>query len=242
MCVCIAGHHPVECVQIMTWWSSILGQWPLRNLGSVANFYVIFTWPGPTSLPDSWCPSRVVRPLPPQPPFHQRVYAQYHPPIWASPVSVTCIRHIIPMHPAPPLFFAVRDSPLWPSRAPETPAIFLSFPHPCRYQNCFYREPQLLFCCLLPPPRHLESLPYLVPRLSCTNFKNRPGGHPLRHCCLLPVACPHISWEYVSPLPVEMPLPSPASRTHPYSALHVYVGPATGNSHPPPLTAVSLSL
>ena len=35
VCVCVTGHRSVEYVQIMRWWSSNLGQWPLQNLGSV---------------------------------------------------------------------------------------------------------------------------------------------------------------------------------------------------------------
>ena len=41
VCVCVAKHQPVECVQIMRWWSSNLRQRPLRNLGSVANCYLL---------------------------------------------------------------------------------------------------------------------------------------------------------------------------------------------------------
>ena len=41
VCVCVDGHYPMECFQIMRWWSYKLGQEPLRIPGSVANCYVL---------------------------------------------------------------------------------------------------------------------------------------------------------------------------------------------------------
>ena len=102
-----------------------------------------------------------------------------------------------PIHPASPVFYDVRAYPLQPSLPPATSAGFLLPSHPCRFRNCFYRDPQLIFCCLLPSPWHPESPPSLVTCLSCTNTKNRPVGHPLHHCRLSPVhifperMCPH---------------------------------------------------
>ena len=57
VCVCADGHQPVDCVQIMRWWISNLGQGLLRSLGSVDNCYIhvyLFTWPDPPTLPTSW--------------------------------------------------------------------------------------------------------------------------------------------------------------------------------------------
>ena len=118
------------------------------------------------------------------------------PPAPTLPIS-TCLRtgsstHLginylcpsIPMQPALPLFFSVRASPLQPSLSPSTPVGFLSPPHPCRFQNLFYHHPQLIFRCPLPTPRQPESTPSPVTRISFTNVKNRPGGHPLCHCRL----------------------------------------------------------
>ena len=45
VCVCVTGYQSLECVQIMRWWSSNLGQRPLWNLGSVDN--VMSTYPHP---------------------------------------------------------------------------------------------------------------------------------------------------------------------------------------------------
>ena len=39
--VCVAGHQPVECVQIMRWWISNLGHGPLWSLDSVINCYIL---------------------------------------------------------------------------------------------------------------------------------------------------------------------------------------------------------
>ena len=83
-----------------------------------------------------------------------------------------------------PAFRYPWSPPFRPSFAPATPARFLSWPHPCRCQNCLNRDLQMLIRCRLPPPRHPESVPSLITRFSFTNVKNRPGGHPLRHCCL----------------------------------------------------------
>ena len=40
--MCVTSHQSVECVQIMRWLSSNLGEWPLWNLGSVAYCYVLY--------------------------------------------------------------------------------------------------------------------------------------------------------------------------------------------------------
>ena len=50
MCGCVTGHRLVEYVQIIRWWSSNLGQWPLQNLGSVAMLNTLFYPSRPTCL------------------------------------------------------------------------------------------------------------------------------------------------------------------------------------------------
>ena len=121
-----------------------------------------------------------------------RVYAQDHTPTWASTVSISEYQCYLP-HPYPSLSM---PPPLQPSLAPSIPVIFQSPPNPCRWRNCFNRELQLILRCLLNPPQHTESPPSLVTRISFTKAKNRPQGHPLRHCCLLPV---HICTEWLCP-------------------------------------------
>ena len=90
-CVCVTGHQSVECVQIMEWWSSNLGQWPLPNLVSVAYYYVFILFlprpPFPSSdvLPGGEAPTS----CPNKPSTNVRIIStQYHPPTWESTVSV----------------------------------------------------------------------------------------------------------------------------------------------------------
>ena len=90
------------------------------------------------------------------------------------------------MPPATTLLLAFRAPPLRPLLAPVTPFGFLSPLLLCRCLNIFHRDPNLVFHCLLPLPPHTESPPSFKPCLSRTHIKNRPGGHPLRHCFLLP--------------------------------------------------------
>ena len=45
VCVCVTGHQSLECVWIMSWWSSNLLQWPIRNLGSIANLSIYIPVP-----------------------------------------------------------------------------------------------------------------------------------------------------------------------------------------------------
>ena len=77
----------------------------------------------------------------------------------SSHLVITCHCPSILMFPDSPLSFAVRAPSLWLSLAPATPSGFLSPPHPCQYRNRFYRDLQLIICCLLLPPQHLESPP-----------------------------------------------------------------------------------
>ena len=115
-------------------------------------------------------------------------------------LGVTCLRPIIPMHPASPLSFSVHASPLQPSLAPVTPAGFLSPPYPCRFLNRFYYDPQLILCRLLPASWHPESPPSLVPCISCTN-------HPLTW--VSPVSVPSYRCTQPRPYPsLSMLLPS----------------------------------
>ena len=181
----VSGHQPVECVQNMRWWSSNLRQWPLLNLGSVAYCYLLVYLTRPTLSYRFLMYFSGGQPPPAStPPPPKRICTG-----WSSYPGVTCLRPRIPMHPTSPLFFSVRDSPLQPYLAPATPAGFLLPSHPCRFQNCLYREPKIILRCLLPWTWHPESPPSLVTCLSRTNTKNRPVGHPLRHCLLSPVTC-----------------------------------------------------
>ena len=97
VCVFVVGHQTAECVLIMRWWSSKLGQWPLQNLGSVANYYVLFTCPAPPSLPVYWYVSGGVSPLLSIHPLQQRPSCLLTGS--SAHLGVTCLRPRIPMHP-----------------------------------------------------------------------------------------------------------------------------------------------
>ena len=99
-------------------------------------------------------------------------------------LGVTYLHPSISMFPAMPLPFPVHAPPLRPSLAPIKTDRFLSSPQPCRCQNFFYHDLQLLMRCRLPPPRYPESVSSLITHVSCTNVTNRPYGHPIHHCCL----------------------------------------------------------
>ena len=98
VCVCVAGHQPGECVQVMSWWSSNPWQWPLQNLCSANNCYVIFTCPALPSIPASWCSFQGGgRPLLQWQPLHQR-------PLFlciglSAHLGITCLRPSILIHP-----------------------------------------------------------------------------------------------------------------------------------------------
>ena len=125
--VCLAGHQPVECVQIMGWWSSNLRQGSLCCLVSVGNCYVLFYLTHP-SLSSCFLIS-----------FHGR----QPPPALTPPpptclctgssalLGFTCICPSIPMPTARTLILAVCVPPLQPSLAPVTLYGFVLPPHPC---------------------------------------------------------------------------------------------------------------
>ena len=87
-CVGVAGHQTVYCVQIMRWWSSILLQRPLQNLGSIYNCYVFVYLTRPALSSCLLISFRGSSPSLPNTPHHGRVSTQDHTPTWASPVSV----------------------------------------------------------------------------------------------------------------------------------------------------------
>ena len=180
----------------------------------------LYTWLTPPSHPDSWFPSGGGQPPhDPTPPQLTCLWTgtSYH-------LGVTCLRPSITMYPSTTLLIAFCAPPLQPSLAPITPAGLLLLPHPCRFRNRFHRDPHLVLRCLLPPPRQPESSHSLVPRLLRTHIKNRPGGHPLRHCFLSPRQT-HISAP--KKVPPALPLrktfprlsaPPPPSKVAPQSA------------------------
>ena len=66
--VCVTGHQYMGYVQIMSWWSSNLGQWPRQNLGSVAYCYISIIGPPHPILPFSGVLPGWVSPPAPTPP------------------------------------------------------------------------------------------------------------------------------------------------------------------------------
>ena len=155
----------------------------------------IYICTDPPSLHAAWCTSWGWQP----PPYLNtpstnvvRVSAQDHPPTKASHVSVPSCRCIRPLpYPSLSLLPSLR-----PFLATATPAGFLLPLHPCRFQNRFYRDFQLILRYLLPPPWHPEFLPSLTTRISYTNIKNRSYVNPLCHYFLAPI---HIFLERLCP-------------------------------------------
>ena len=147
VCVCVASHQPVECVRIMMWWSSNHGQGPLRSLGSVANYYVLFYLTHPSHSPPLLIFFQGGQ-LPPSPTLPTPTCLLT---LSSDHLGVTYLRPSIPMPPSTTLLITVRAPPLQPSLAPVTPARFLLFPHPCRCRNCFHCDPRLVLRCLLDP-------------------------------------------------------------------------------------------
>ena len=94
VCVCVTGHRSVGFVQIIRWWSSNPGKWPLRNLGSVAYCYVfILDLPHPLFPPSDVLPGGAPPSFPNTPSTNVCcVSEQDHPPTWDSPVSVPAYR------------------------------------------------------------------------------------------------------------------------------------------------------
>ena len=120
VCVHVAGHQPVECVEIMRWWIYNLRQGLLRILGSVANCYALVYFARPYHSSCLLVYFRGGIPLLPQHPHHRRVSAQDHPPTWASPVSVPEYQCLTPQ-PYSSLSVPPPSNPPWiPSRLTDS--------------------------------------------------------------------------------------------------------------------------
>ena len=102
----------------------------------------------------------------------------------SAQLSVTYLCPIIPMFPDLPLPFAFRYLSLRPSLAFATSSRLPPSPYPCRHQNIFYRDLQLILHFRLSPSFYLELSPSLISCIPCTYVKNRLYVHPLCHYCL----------------------------------------------------------
>ena len=137
-CVCVTGNQSMECFQIMRWWSSNLEQWTLWKLVYVVYWYIFILVPShPPFTPHDVLPGGG-RPLLPQHPLHWRSMCLSTGS--SAHLGVTCLCPSISMFPASPLSFSVHVLTLQPSLAPAMPSWFLSSPHPCRCQICFYHD------------------------------------------------------------------------------------------------------
>ena len=167
----------------MRLWSSKLGQGTLWRLVYVDNCYILvyLNLPSLSSCFLIFFRGGLPPPsLTPPPPTCLCTESSAH-------LGVTCLRPSMTMPPVTTLLISAHTPPpLQPSLAPVLTYRFLSPPHPCLCQNCFHRNPQLVFHLLLPPPHHLEYPSSFIPHLSHTHIKNRPGVHPLRHYCMSP--------------------------------------------------------
>ena len=113
VCLCVTNHQSMGCVQIMRWWSSNLGQCPLRNLGSIAYCYLFIlvqsclpflpynVLPGGSS---PFCPNTSSTDV-------RRVSAHDHPPTWASSISIPAYQCSMP-RPYPLLSVTPPSDPL----------------------------------------------------------------------------------------------------------------------------------
>ena len=145
VCVCVAGHQPAECVQIMRWWISNLGQGPLRSIKSVANFYVFvyLTRPslssrflisflggaaptGPDTPTTDVSPHRIIRPPGRHLSLSQNTDASRHDPTPCCPCSpppnLPCYRHTCRIPVTTITLPLPKSLPPWPSAGSLLPS------------------------------------------------------------------------------------------------------------------------
>ena len=117
-CAYVTGHRFGEYAQIMRWWSSNIGQKPLRNLGSVNYCYIAILDPLRPLLPSSDVFPGGVSPLLLQHPLH-RLLSCLHTGLSTQP-GVTYLRPRIPKIPCLSLT-CLCQSPPPPPTPPRLP-------------------------------------------------------------------------------------------------------------------------